>query len=250
MVIVRLSQALIVLGVMVAWTEVGSGQTESLIISTPHKVGDWIWNWINGRRADGLNDLNRTLEGAAYGFVIGVALGVPLAVALASWWWLRRFFAPFLAVLNALPKLALAPLFILLLGNTLKAQAYFVGSGILFIAFYNVFTGLRSIDQVYIQSARVLGASPLWLARQVYAPAIVGWLMTSLRLMVAWALTGALVMEYLASSSGMGFVVATGQQLGDADQVIGAVLVVATVALFADQVIARVERHFTKWRLA
>jgi ABC-type nitrate/sulfonate/bicarbonate transport system permease component len=48
----------------------------------------------------------------------------------------------------------------------------------------------------------------------------------------------------------MGFVVATGQQLGDADQVIGAVLVVATVALLADQVIARVERHFTKWRLA
>jgi NitT/TauT family transport system permease protein len=73
--------------------------------------------------------------------------------------------------------------------------------------------------------------------------------MTSLRLMVAWALTGALLEEYLASTSGMGFLVATGQQLGEANQVVGAVLVVSVLALVADRLILRIERHFSRWRL-
>jgi NitT/TauT family transport system permease protein len=204
---------------------------------------------MNGRHGEGLRDLGRTVLGACFGFIIGVVTGLPIAVALASVRWLQQFSAPFVAVLNALPKLALAPLFILILGNTLRAQAYFVGSGILFIVFYNVFTGLRSIDRVYVQNALALGASSVWLAREVYAPAIVGWLMTSLRLMVAWALTGALLEEYLASTSGMGFLVATGQQIGEANQVVGAVLVVSALALVLDRLIVRIESHFSRWRL-
>jgi NitT/TauT family transport system permease protein len=247
--IVRSIQAVIVVLALVVWTEVGSRRTESLIIGTPHGVADWIWNWMNGRHGEGLRDLGRTVLGACFGFIIGVVTGLPIAVALASVRWLQQFAAPFVAVLNALPKLALAPLFILILGNTLRAQAYFVGSGILFIVFYNVFTGLRSIDRVYVQNALALGASSVWLAREVYAPAIVGWLMTSLRLMVAWALTGALLEEYLASTSGMGFLVATGQQLGEANQVVGAVLVVSALALVLDRLIVRIESHFSRWRL-
>jgi NitT/TauT family transport system permease protein len=229
---------------------VGSRQTESQIIGTPNGVASWIWSWINGREGKGLYDLGRTLQGGFYGFLIGVVVGVPLAILLASLRWVQQFAAPFVAVLNALPKLAVTPLFILVFGNTLKAQAYFVGSGILFIAFYNVYTGLRSIDSVYVHNARVLGASAVGLAREVYAPAIVGWLMTGLRLMVAWALTGAVVLEYLASTSGMGYLVATGQQLGVADQVIGAILVVSAVALAADRMLVLIERHYSKWRLA
>lgn len=248
--VVRTTQAIIVIAVLIAWTQVGSRQTESLIISTPHRVADWIWAWLDGREGRGLHDLGHTLHGALYGFLIGIGIGVPLAIALASFRWLQLFATPFIAVFNALPKLALAPLFVLVLGNTLRAQAYFVATGILFIVFYNVFTGLRSIDKVYVQNARILGANAGWLAREVYAPAIVGWLMTSLRLMVTWALTGALVVEYMASTSGMGYVVATGQQLAAADQTIGAILIVSVVALAADRVIVRIERHYSKWRLA
>ena len=116
-------------------------------------------------------------------------------------------------MLNALPKIALAPLFILIFGESVSARAYFVAAGIFFITFYNVFGGIRSIDVVYLRNARVLGANRRWLVRDVYAPSIVGWVMTSLRALTsAWALTGAVIAEYLGSVKGMGYIVATGQQ--------------------------------------
>lgn len=235
--------------ILLVWTRLGSRQTESLVISSPRKVLDWTWGWARGHRVHGLDDLIQTLREALYGYLIGVVLGVALAVLFAASETVQKLFAPVIAIFNSLPKVAIAPLLILVFGNTLEAKAYFVATGVMFIAFFNVYGGLRSIDVAHLTNVRILGANWWWQARELYMPSILGWLMTSLRLMAAWALTGAVIAEYLASSSGMGFVIASGQQVAAGDQVMGGIITIAVVALVVDRAIARVERRFLRWKV-
>ncbi|HVW44015.1 MAG TPA: ABC transporter permease subunit [Amycolatopsis sp.] len=238
--------ALVILG---AWQWLGSSsEVQALTVSTPVDVLKWIGEWMAGEEGHGWDDLAVTMQEAALGWVLGVVVGVVLAVILASSKWLQLFGAPFVSILNALPKIALAPLFILIFGASLESKVYFVAAGIFFITFYNVFGGIRSIDPLLVRNARVLGASRLWLAREVYTPAIVGWLMTSLRLTSAWALTAAVVAEYLGAVEGMGYVVGAGQQNSQVEQVLGGVLVVAVVALVIDRILVLIEGHFARWR--
>jgi NitT/TauT family transport system permease protein len=247
----RLLQVVTVVVAIVVWQELGThNPAVSVSASNPLAVAKWIGSWVAGNEAHGLDDLWVTLQEALYGWLIGLAFGTVLAVVLSAFSWIRRVIAPFVSVLNALPKIALAPLFILILGATLTSKVYFVAFGITFIMFFNVYGGLRSIDPVYIAGARILGASRLWLARDVYAPAIVGWVMTSLRLCSAWAIAGAVIVEYLGSSIGMGYVVGLGQQMLQASSVIGAIIVIALVAAIIDALIVQVEKRFTGWKLA
>jgi NitT/TauT family transport system permease protein len=245
---IQLGLLVIALGV---WEWIGHGsKTQNLTVSTPWDVAKWIGRWAVGNEAHGWDDLLATLEEGALGWLLGIFIGVGLAVTVASSKWIRLFAAPFVSVLNALPKIALAPIFILVFGETLSSKVYFVTAGIFFITFYNVFGGLRSIDVSYLRNARILGASRIWLVREVYAPAITGWVMTSLRLTAAWALTAAVIAEYLGSVKGMGYIVATGQNSAQVPEVIGGILVVAFAALVIDRVIVRIERYFTRWRLS
>jgi NitT/TauT family transport system permease protein len=247
--LIRTAQVLIVVALIGVWQWIGGGsKTQALTISTPWDTARWIGQWAAGSQVHGWSDLVATLEEAALGWLLGVAIGVILAVVLASSAWMRLFGAPFVSVLNALPKIALAPLFILIFGETLTSKVYFVTAGIFFITFYNVFGGIRSIDLLLLRNARMLGASRAWLVREVYAPAILGWVMTSLRLTSAWALTAAVIAEYLGSIQGMGYIVSIGQQSANIPEVLGGVLVVAVVALIVDRILVHVERHFARWR--
>jgi NitT/TauT family transport system permease protein len=247
--LIRAAQILIVVALIGVWQWIGGGsKTETLTISTPWDTAKWIGQWAAGSQVHGWSDLVTTLEEAVLGWLLGQAVGIVLAVALASSGWLRVFGAPFVSVLNALPKIALAPLFILIFGETLTSKVYFVTAGIFFITFYNVFGGIRSIDLLLLRNARILGASRVWLVREVYVPSILGWVMTSLRLTSAWALTAAVVAEYLGSLGGMGYIVSVGQQSANVPEVLGGVLVVAVAALIIDRIIVYAERHFARWR--
>jgi NitT/TauT family transport system permease protein len=249
-VIVWSIQLAIVAAFLALWQYFGStSKTQKLTVGTPSDVAAWLWRWVQGEEMHGLEDLRITLYEAAYGWILGVVSGIVIAVILASSKWLRAFVSPFVAMLNALPKIALAPLFILIYGQNLQSKAYFVAAGIFFITFYNVFNGLRSIEPVYLLNAKVLGANSWHLGRQVYAPSIVAWVMTSLRLTSAWALTGAVIAEYLGALTGMGAIVLSGQQNGQPEVVIGGIVAVAVVALIIDRVIVRVERRYSAWRL-
>jgi NitT/TauT family transport system permease protein len=194
-------------------------------------------------------DTGITVRSAAFGFALGVSAAC-LSVAL-TWPFalVRRFLAPFLVIANAVPRIALAPLFILWFGIGTTSAAVFVASLIFLIVYLNVFSGLSSIDTVYVQNARVLGAGRTWLARSVYVPAVTGWLMTSLRLAVVWAVLGAALAEYLGGSRGLGSYLTRGNILGDPALLVGAATVIAVISLIADRVLALVERRFTQWRL-
>jgi NitT/TauT family transport system permease protein len=232
-------------------------------------LGGWAWltrvqHWqlLIGRPADVArqlrsrahnsgfwSDIGLTLLEAALGYVLGVLVAVGLVALIVPIPALDRFATPFIAMANALPKIVLAPVFILWFGFSLKSKLLFVAAGIFFVVFYGVHAGVRSIDRVHVGNIRVLGASRYRVIVDVYLPSIVGWLISSLRLSAAWALTAAVISEYLDSNRGIGFRIAQGQQLLDPNAVLAGLFAVATIVVCFDRVLVLVESRFTQWRV-
>jgi NitT/TauT family transport system permease protein len=161
---------------------------------------------------------------------------------------LARLLAPYVAAANAVPKVVLAPLFVLWFGFGLESKVAFVASAIFFIVFYNLYVGVRSIDPLYLTNVRVLGASSLWQIRAVYIPAMVGWIAVSLRVSVGFALLGAVVAEFLGSNQGVGHLIALGQAALAPNEVLAGVLVIAFLAAIVDSGIVRLQERLVVWR--
>jgi NitT/TauT family transport system permease protein len=247
----RMFTVLLVATLLVGWQFVGQANVANqLTIGTPLDVAAWIADWAGGQYSAGVSDLWITLQEALIGYVLGTVLGVCLAVLLSAVMPLNRLMMPFVAAANAVPKIAMAPLFVLAFGTTVSGRAYFVSSLVLFISFFAVFNGLRSINRIYLDHVRVLGANWQWTIREVYLPAIAGWLVTSLRLSWSWALSAAVFVEYLSSNEGMGHIVQAGQESLSAATVIGALVVIAFVAYAVDSGLVLLEKRMKAWRPA
>jgi NitT/TauT family transport system permease protein len=242
----RVAQVCLVVLIIGAWAWLAQAPSNKLILSSPLDVARLLGSWATDGGRWG--DLWITLDEALRGYAIGTVAGILLALAVSSSGILRDVLAPFLAGFNALPKVALAPLFIVWFGLGEQSKVYFVVAGILFISFSNVAAGLAAIDHVYMDHARLIGASRWWVLRDIVLPTTIGWLMMSLRLCFSWALLSAVLAEYLGALGGIGKIVADGAASLDQTSVIAGILVVAIIAVVVDRFLALVERRFTRWR--
>jgi NitT/TauT family transport system permease protein len=246
-VVVRIVQLALLGAVLGIWQNAGSSQLGKVLYSTPTDVVRVLRSWATDSAV--WSDLGVTLREALLGYAIGASFAVLLALLLLTSPFAQRFTAPFVAAMGALPKVAMAPLFGVWFGLGITSKVAFVVSITFFLVFWGVTTGLRAIDPVYIQNTRLLGARRLWMLREVYLPATVGWVMTSLRVCISWAFIGATIAEYLAASHGIGFRVRDAQALFRQDVVVSGILVISIVALLFDRGLWRVERRFSRWRL-
>lgn len=240
-------RTVILLGFLALWQVQGSAsETSKLFFSTPLDVAERIGQWLTDPAW--WADFGATVEEAALGYVLGVAIALVVVSVTAPSRLATRFLAPFIAAMNALPKIALAPVFILWFGSQLESKILFVASLISFMIFYGVSAALGTIDQTLIANMRVLGASRWDLVRNVYGPATLGQVVASLRLSSAWALLAAVIAEYLSANQGLGYLIAHGQQTFRTADVIAGIVVVAVVAVVLDRVLVVVERRLSRWR--
>ncbi|MCE0763546.1 ABC transporter permease [Pseudonocardia kujensis] len=229
------------------WAYLATDEVWINLVGSPTGVTTQLGEWFAD--PEFWSDIGLTALEAVLGYGLGVLIAIVLVAIIVPVNALDRFFAPFIAMANALPKIVLAPLFILWLGFSITSKVLFVAAGIFFLIFYGVYSGVRSIDHVLLDNARVLGATRGKIITDVYLPSIVGWLISSLRLSSAWALTGAVVSEYLGSNAGVGYRIALAQQTLDPSAVIAGIIAVAVLAVIVDRLLVLVERRYTQWRV-
>jgi NitT/TauT family transport system permease protein len=178
--------------------------------------------------------------GAIVGLVIGYVLGVSH--------FLDEIFRPLFEVANAVPKIVLAPLFILWFGLGPASKVAFGFALVVFIVYFNVYAGLRSVDQDLIKKAKVLGASSWQVNRYVLLPSVMSWFLSSLRISFAFALAAAIVGEFIASARGMGVSISHAAANFDTGSVFAG-LILLSAGVFAIAVgLAKAERWFLRWR--
>ncbi|MDB5410828.1 MAG: NitT/TauT family transport system permease protein [Rhodospirillales bacterium] len=184
------------------------------------------------------------LGGLALGIVVGTVLGI--AAALAPF--LAELLEPVMIMLNAVPRVVLAPLFVIWLGIGIASKVALSFVLVAVLIFFTVFTGILQVDRRLIERITTLGGGRTALLRHVYLPSIVAWIMGNLKVAVGFAFTGAVVGEFVAASRGLGYLLSFAQSTYNSALMLALVLLIMVFVLVIFALAGRLERHLLRWR--
>ncbi|WP_433558311.1 ABC transporter permease [Pseudonocardia xinjiangensis] len=234
----RIAVAVVVLG---AWQLASGRLVSEFFVSSPSEIVGRLVQLVGTGQL--WPHLTQTLIEVGAGLLIGVPLGVALGVALGMSALLSGWLLPYVMALYSLPRVALAPLFIVWFGIGLLSKITMVVTMVLFVIFYNVYQGVRNIDQDLFDVARSFRANRWQTVRWIMLPSLVPWLVTALRLSIGIALIGAVIAELIAASSGLGYYIKLSSNLLDVTGVFAGLAVITAVAIVLDQALGYVERR-------
>jgi NitT/TauT family transport system permease protein len=186
---------------------------------------------VAGLIADGSLALHTwaTFRSTVIGFVGGMLIGTLAAIALWLSPFLYRVLDPFIVVLNALPKIALVPLFFIWLGDMKSIYAMAIVISV-FITTLMLYTGFRAIDPDKVKLAKLFGASRLQILTKIVLPGTVPTMISTLKINVGLALVGVVVGEFQAAKAGLGYLITYGGQIFQMNLVMTSVVVLAVIS--------------------
>lgn len=189
-----------------------------------------------------------TTAEAVAGFLIGTALGTLVAVVLWYSSFLTRVLEPYLVILNALPKIALGPIFIVWLGaGPISILAITLSISIV-VSILEVLGGFVSTDPEMVRLVQTFGGTRRQILRYVVFPANLPTIVSSLKINVGMSWVGVIVGEFLISKAGLGYLIVYGSQVFALDLVMTSVLVLSVVATLMYFCIQWVERLLLRQR--
>lgn len=215
-------------------------------ISQPSVVAERVVQWI----ADGTLAHHTwiTLVEATVGFAVGAALGIACGLMLGRAERLAGLLDPFLSGFYSLPKVALAPLFILWFGIDIKMKIIFVAMVVFFPVFLNTYAGVRNVSREQISILRLMGAREHHLIGKVILPSAIVWVFAGLRLSIPYALIGALIGEMIATNQGLGYLIAYHSGMFDTAGTLAALVVVVIIAVALNGAVRSAERWLMPWQ--
>ncbi|HVC18686.1 MAG TPA: ABC transporter permease [Vicinamibacterales bacterium] len=233
--------------VLLAWQALATAHViDPFFVSRPSAIAVRMWQWaVTGRIWP---DLFVTLEEAFLAFVIGAALGVASGFALARLPRVSGVLSPYIRILNALPRVVLAPIFLLWFGLGIWSKVALGVTLVFFVVFFNTYQGVRDVDPVLVDNARMLGASEADLIRHVFGPSALTWIFSSLHTSIGFAIVGAVVGEYLGASRGIGYVISQAQGTFDTTGVFAGMAVLSLVVVIVGEGVARLEAWLLRWK--
>ena len=180
------------------------------------------------------------------GFVLGTLLGTLIAIAL--WWsnFLSKVSEPYLVVLNALPKIALGPIFIVWMGAGPGAIIIMTLAISLIVTIMEVLNGFVSTDVEKIKLLKALGAKKSQLFLKVILPSNFCTIVNSLKVSVGLSWVGVIVGEYLVSRAGLGYLIVYGSQVFQMDLVMASVIILAIAAALMYQGVRILEKKMVR----
>ena len=216
----------------------------------PSGIVRTAWNWIQHGTNYGSIWLQiwTTMEEAIFGFLIGVTGGVLVGVLLGQFRFLSDVLSPYIKAVNALPRIVLGALFIIVLGLGISSKIVLAAFLVFFVVFFNAYQGVREVDGNLINNARVLGASRMQLIREVVLPSAMTWIIASLHVAFGFAVIGAIVGEVLGAQHGLGVLITDSQNNFNTDGIFAGMIIIGLIALVAEWLIGLLERRLLSWR--
>lgn len=239
----------VLLGVsMVSLWQAGAsfGVLDKFFFSRPSDIAVRVWELF--AKGTVWAHLGTTLAEALLSFGIGSGLGILLGFLLARRPMLAAVFDPYLKVANSLPRVVLAPIFLLWFGLGIWSKVALGVTVVFFIVFFNTYQGVREVDKVLINNVRMLGASERQLTRHVLLPSALGWIFSSLHVSIGFAIIAVVVGEYLGAARGIGYMIAQAEGVFDTTGVFAGMTILAAFVLLVGAVVTRVEKRLVRWK--
>ena len=192
--------------------------------------------------------LGATVQNSLLGLGLGFAAGIFFGWLAAERPLLGKIIEPIMALLNAIPRIVLAPLFILWFGFDMGSRVALAFIMVFVVIFFAVYTGIKEVDQVLVERIRVLGGGARDVMRLVYIPSVAAWVFSSLRLAVGFAFTGSLVAELMAGNRGLGYLMNLALNGQNADLMMATVTLIMAMIVAVFGIVGRIEAWATSWK--
>jgi NitT/TauT family transport system permease protein len=225
---VRGTQALLLILFLLIWEIAPRAHwVNPMLTSYPSAIWPTFIDML--QNGDLLHHTAVTVMETVVGFVAGMVLGIAVAVAL--WWWefVYRVLDPYLVVANAMPKIALVPIFYIWLGDVTSIYGIAIAIGV-FITILMVFAGFKEVDANKIKLVLTFGATRWQVLRKVVLPGSVPTMIATLKINVGLALVGVIVGEFQSSKAGLGYLIVYGSQIFQMHLVMTAIAILAVIS--------------------
>ncbi len=240
------AQIAIVLAMLVLW-QFGSGTLFPRVwVSSPSAIFARLVQWFSSGSIWG--HMAATVSAAAIGYVLGAAAGVATGLLLGLSRKAEQILSPFVIALYSLPKVALAPFFVIFLGIGIESKIALVAVTVYFLLLYNTLDGLRDLDRGWADAYRLMGANDREIVRNVMLPGIMPWIFSGLRIGVRYAFTAAVLGELLAGNQGIGYLIESSAGQFNSSGIFAGVFILVVCSVVATEVISRAEKFVLHWR--
>jgi sulfonate transport system permease protein len=238
-------QIAILMGLLALW-QFSVSQKNLMFFSRPTLVAERLYELFVGGEI--YRHLLVTLQEVLIGYAIGAALGLVFGFILGRSKLLSKIFQPFIIGLYSIPKIALAPLFIVWFGLGVESKIAVVVLATFFLVFFNTYSGLLNVNEELVQLARLMKASWAQTIGRVILPASAGQIFIGLRTAVPYAVIGAVIGEYIGADQGLGYFVLYSSQTFDAPSLFAGIMVLVALVFAANVILGAVEKRVMGWR--
>jgi len=228
------------LGAKLHWFDPG-------VLSSPVAIWDHLVKWT----LDGTLGFHAwiTIQETIAGFLIGSIGGIVLGFAIGRYPAAAEVLDPFILAIYSVPKVALAPLFLVWFGIGLWMKIILAAVTVVFIVFFNTLAGVRNVDRDLADAVWLMGAKPRDVLLKVVVPSAMGWALTGVRIAIPYALIGAIIGELIASNRGIGYLISSAASAYDTAGVFAALIVLTVLAIVLNAVVDVIDRRLSAWKV-
>lgn len=236
----------IIVGFLLLWQFASGRWIEPFLISSPSRIFSSL---IDGfQTGDLLQHTWVTFLEIAVGFPLGALTGIALGYCFGRSRRLAEIFEPIIMALNGIPRTAVAPLFIVWLGIGIWSKVGVVFLLTFFLNFFNTYTGMRQMDQEYIDLARLMRVRGWKLTLRVILPAISPYMFAGIRTSIPFSVIGAIVGEFIAATEGIGFFIRLSAGIFRTADVFVGIIILMFMVIIMDKIAGAIEKRVLRWQ--
>ena len=243
---VWLYRTVFVVVMLTAWQAASGTLLDPFWVSSPAAVFKTLVEWTASGQLS--YHLLITFKETAAGFILGATAGVLFALMIGASDILHRTVDPFVTAVYGVPKVALAPLFIMWFGIGLAPKIVLAAISVFFLVFFSTLRGVREVDLKMVDALRTMGAGRFAVQRMVIFPSALPWLFTGLKLGLPYGFVGAVAAEMMASNAGIGYLTQNSAGQLDTAGVFAALFALMVVTTLLNEALGRLESWIFRWR--
>ncbi len=236
----------VVVGFFSLWEFASGRWIETFLISSPSRIGKaFVTAFQSGDLA---THAWVTFQEIGIGFPIGAITGIWVGYIFGRGKVLADIFEPIVIALYGVPRTALAPLFIVWLGIGIWSKVGIVFILVFFLNFFNTYSGMKQLDQEFVDLARLMGASRWRLSFRVILPAVSPYILTGFKTSIPFSVIGAVTGEFIAATEGLGFFIRLSAGVFKTADVFVGIAVLMVMVIVMNKIADLIERRVLRWQ--
>jgi NitT/TauT family transport system permease protein len=234
------------IALLLFWQWAAGRLIREIYVSKPTAVAERLYEILSSGEI--YPHLWTTGQELVLGYVIGVSSGILAGYALGRSPRLAGIFEPYVMAFYGVPKIALAPLFIIWFGIGIWSKIALAAIMVFFLVFYNVYSGVRAVDRELVNLTLVMGANQRQLTYHVYLPAAAPFVMLGMRLAIPYSVIGVIVGEFTSATQGLGLFIHEASSTYDPAGVFAGIVILLAFIMTANFLAGRLEHRLLRWR--